>query len=235
MSKPVALLALACLVLTALWVGLLIADMATAGPPETFEEVANHASRLHRLFCATYLNAALLTLAVVAFFAALYAWLKSTAPDGALIGLVFVPFYGMLNLVAYLSQVTLVLTLVTLRLALQPAAAADVLLRLSLQTRSGSTIAFFNGLACGILGIPSILYGALLWRHSDGLRWGGLLLALNGAACIPGMIGSLTGSTLLSQGVMPGGIVVPGGYVPACIGLLERKEEQAIDRRFSNV
>ena len=84
MSKLVALLALACLVLTALWVGLLIADMATAGLLETFEQVAAHASRLHGLFYATYLNTALLTLAVVAFFAALHAWLRPTAPDWAL-------------------------------------------------------------------------------------------------------------------------------------------------------
>lgn len=92
MSKPVALLALACLVLTALWVGLLIADMATAGPPETFEEVANHASRLHRLFCAAYLNAALLTLAVVAFFAALYAWLNPLRRMGRSLGWSLFPF-----------------------------------------------------------------------------------------------------------------------------------------------
>jgi hypothetical protein len=115
MSKLIAFLALACLVLTALWIALLIADMASAGPLETFEQVAAHASRLHGLFYATYLNAALLTLAAVAFFAALYAWLKPQAPDWAVIGMVFVPIYGALNLIAYLSQVTLVPALFDLR------------------------------------------------------------------------------------------------------------------------
>jgi len=83
MSKLVAFLCLVCLVLTALWVGLLVADMASAGPLETFEQAVAHASRLHGLFYATYLNAALLTLAAVALFAALYAWLKPSAPDWA--------------------------------------------------------------------------------------------------------------------------------------------------------
>jgi hypothetical protein len=219
MSKLVVFLSLACLVLTALWVGLLIADMASAGPLETFEQVAAHASRLHGLFYATYLNAALLTLTAIAFFAALHAWLKSTAPDWALIGLVFVPIYGAFNLVAYLSQVTLVPALVTLRLDPQYTHTADALLRLTLQAWPGSTIAFFNGLAYGILGIPSILYGLLLGRCGGALRWGGLLLALNGAACILGLIGFLTGNALLSQGVMIGGFLFLAAMFPLAWGL----------------
>jgi hypothetical protein len=207
MSKNVAFLALVCLLLTSLWIALLIADMASAGPLETFEQAAAHASRLHGLFYATYLNAALLTLSAVAFFAALHAWLKPTAPDWTLIGLVFVPIYGTLNLVVYLSQVTLIPALVTLRLDPQTTVMADTLLRLTLQAWPGSIMAFFNGLAYAVLGIPSILYGALLWQHTGALRWGGLLLALNGAACILGVVGSLAGSALLSQGVMIGGIL----------------------------
>ncbi len=218
MSRLVAVLTLACMILTILWLGLLAADMAAAGPMETFDQVAAHASRLHGLFYATYLNAALLTLTAVAFFAALHAWLKPTAPDWALIGLVFVPVYGVINLVVYLSQVTLIPALLTLRPDPQTTVMADALLRLTLQAWPGSTIAFFNGLAYGILAIPSILYGALLWRHSGALRWGGLLLALNGAACILGVVGSLTGSALLSGGVMVGGILFLAAMFPLARG-----------------
>ena len=56
MAKLVAFLCLVCLVLTALWVGLLVADMTSAGPLETFEQAAAHASRLHSLFYAAYLK-----------------------------------------------------------------------------------------------------------------------------------------------------------------------------------
>lgn len=224
MSKLVAVLCLVCLILTALWVGLLVADMASAGPLETFEQIAAHASRLDGLFYATYLNAALLTLAAVALFAALYAWLKPSVPEWAIIGLVFVPIYGALNLVAYLSQVTLVPALVTLRLDPQTTATADALLRLTLQAWPASTFAFFNGLAYGVLGIPSILYGLLLWRRGGALGWGGLLLALNGAACILGVIGSLTGSALLSRGVMIGGILFLVAMFPLVWGLWRRDD-----------
>ena len=219
MSKLIAFLALACLVLTALWIALLIADMASAGPLETFEQVAAHASRLHGLFYATYLNAALLTLAAVAFFAALYAGLKPTAPDWTVVGLVFVPIYGVLNLAAYLSQVTLVPALVTLRLDPRYADAADMLLRLTLQAWPASAVAFFNGLAYAVLGIPSILFGLLLWKYPGAQRWGGLLLAINGLACILGVIGFLTGNALLSQGVMIGGILFLAAMFPLAWGL----------------
>jgi hypothetical protein len=222
MSKLVAPLALACLVLTALWVGLLIADMASAGPLETFEQVAAHASRLHGLFYATYLNAALLTVAAVAFFAALHAWLKPTAPDWTVIGLVFVPIYGALNLVAYLSQVTLVPAIFDLQTEPRYADTADLLLRLTLQAWPASTMAFFNGLAYAILGIPSILYGALLWQHRGALRWGGLLLAFNGAACILGVVGFLTENALLSQGVMIGGVLFLLALFPMSWAFLRR-------------
>jgi hypothetical protein len=218
MSKLVTLLALTCLVLTALWVGLLIADMTSAGPLETFEQVAAHASRLHGLFYATYLNAALLTVAAVAFFAALHAWLKPQAPDWTVIGLVFVSIYGALNLIAYLSQVTLVPALFNLQTDPRYADTVDLLLHLTLQAWPASTMAFFNGLAYAILGIPSILFGLLLWKYHGALRWGGLLLALNGAACILGVVGFLTGNALLSQGVMVGGILFLAAMFPLAWG-----------------
>jgi hypothetical protein len=103
--------------------------------------------------------------------------------------------------------VTLVPALFDLRANLRTLETADILLRLTLQSWPASAVAFFNGLAYAILGIPSILFGLLLWKYPGALRWGGLLLALNGAACIMGVIGFLTGSALLSQGVMIGGML----------------------------
>jgi hypothetical protein len=44
------------------------------------------------------------------------------------------------------------------------------------------------------------LYELLLWRCGGALRWGGLLLALNGAACILGVVGSLAGIRAIIQG-----------------------------------
>ena len=214
MSKPTGRLALLTLVFTILWLVFLIADMAAAGPLETFEQVSAHAAQLGWLYYATYFNAALVTLSAGAFMSALYAWLKPQAPNWAVIGLVFVPIYGALNLVAYLSQVTLVPALFGLQADPRYADTVDLLLRLTLQAWPTSTMAFFNGLAYAVLGIPSILFGLLLWKHPGALRWGGLLLALNGAACILGVIGFLTGNALLTQGVMMGGVLFLAALVP---------------------
>jgi hypothetical protein len=207
MSKLTGLLALLTLLFTILWLVFLIADMASAGPLETFEQVSMHAARLGWLYYATYFNAALVTLSAVAFTSALYAWLKPKAPDWTVIGLVFVPIYGVLNLIAYLSQVTLVPALFDLRANPRTLEMTDLLLRLTLQAWPASAVAFFNGLAYAILGIPSILFGLLLWKYPGALRWGGLLLALNVAACTLGVVGFLMGNALLRQGAMVGGVL----------------------------
>jgi hypothetical protein len=208
MSKLTGLLALLTLLFTILWLVFLIADMASAGPLETFEQVSTHAARLGWLYYATYFNATLVTLSAVAFTSALYAWLRPKAPDWAVIGLVFVPIYGVLNLIAYISQVTLVPALFDLRANQRTLETADILLRLTLQSWPASAVAFFNGLAYAVFGIPCLLFGLLLWKYPGALRWGGLLLALNGAACILGVVGVLTGNALLRQGVMAGGVLV---------------------------
>lgn len=207
MAKTTGLFALLTLVFTILWFVFLIADLATAGPLETFEQVSAHAAQLGWLHYAAYFNAALLTLSAVALMCALYAWLKPQSPDWAVIGLVFVPIYGTLNLIAYLSQVTLVPALFGLQSDPRYADTVDLLLRLTLQAWPASAMAFFNGLAYAVLGIPSILFGLLLWKYPGALRWGGLLLALNGVACILGVVGFLAGNALLSQGVMIGGVL----------------------------
>jgi hypothetical protein len=214
MSKLTGLLAFLTLIFTILWLVFLIADMASAGPLETFEQVSAHAAQLGWLYYATYFNAALVTLSAVALMSALYAWLKPQAPNWAVIGMVFVPIYGALNLIAYLSQVTLVPALFEMRANPGTMETADVLLCLTLQAWPASTMAFFNGLAYAVLGIPSILFGLLLWKHPGALRWGGLLLALNGAACILGLIGFLTGNALLTQGVMIGGVLFLAALFP---------------------
>ncbi|MFZ5809545.1 MAG: hypothetical protein ACOY16_09735 [Chloroflexota bacterium] len=224
MSKLTGRLALLTLVFTILWLVFLIADMVSAGPLETFEQVSTHAARLGWLYYATYFNATLVTLSMVAFTSMLSAWLRPKAPDLAVIGLVFVPIYGVLNLIVYISQVTLVPALFDLRANPQTRETADILLRLTLQSWPASAVAFFNGLAYAILGIPSILFGLLLWKYPGALRWGGLLLALNGAACIMGVIGFLTGSALLSQGVMIGGILFLLALIPISWAFLMGKK-----------
>jgi hypothetical protein len=205
--KRLGYLSLITLVLTAIWLVLLIAGTAGAGPLDTFEHVLAYVSRLDALFYFTYLNAALIVVAATALFCGLYRCYREVAPDWALVGLVFVPVYAAFNLFAYLSQVSIVPRLVALRQQPEYRAAADLLLRQMIQQWPESAVAFFNGLAYASLGIPSIIFGLLMFREKPPLKVAGALLALNGVACILGMVGFLTRSAPLSLGTVAGGVL----------------------------
>ena len=201
-------LSLTCLVGSILWLALMIAGIAGAGALDTFDQVLAHVSKLDTLFYLSYLNAAfLVTIPAILLMTGLYVYCKPVNPAWMVLGAAFIPIYGAMNLFAYLSQVTVVPALIELRQVAEYQAACDVLLRLTIQEWPGSGMAFFNALAYGILGIPSIVFGIALVKHQHPQKWGGVLLALNGAACIPGVIGSLTGNSLLRSGVMLGGLL----------------------------
>lgn len=195
------------LILTTLWLILMIADLATAGPLETFEQVLAHVSRQSWIFTLTYLNAGLLTIAAAILMTGLYVYTQPGAPALSRIGLIFVPVYATLNLVAYFSQITLVPALLEASSNPVSADSAYMLLQLSIQLWPDSVIAFFNGLAYAILGIPSIIFGWAIFKKEHRLRLPGWLLAISGSASILGTLGALIGSALLSLGTLIGGAV----------------------------
>ena len=88
-----------------LWLILLIWDMATAGSMETFPQVLAHVQKGDWKFTLSYLNAGIFTTCVIALMGGLYVFCRSTIPEWSVVGLVFVPVYGTLNLFAYLSQI----------------------------------------------------------------------------------------------------------------------------------
>jgi hypothetical protein len=207
-TKWLGWISLLTLISTTLWLILLIWDLATAGPLDTFEQVFTHAQKGGWKFSLTYLNAGIVTLFASALMSGLYAYCRTALPQWRVVGLVFVPIYGTLNLLAYLSQITLVPAL--LEAAADPALtdAAYLLLRQSLQLLPSSVVGFFNGLAYAILGIPSIIFGRALIKGEERLlQISGWLLLLNGIACILGVIGYLSGSELLSLGTLLGGAI----------------------------
>ena len=172
------------------------------------------------MFYATYLNAALVTLSVMALFTVLYAYLNAAALLPTTLGWVFIPVYGALNLVVYLSQITVIPALFDMRANPATAPVADILLRLVLQSWPGSAMAFFNALAYALLGIPSILFGLVLRQRGYVLRWGGVLLALSGIASILGLIGVALSSSLPGGGITLGGVLFLFALFPLSWGLL---------------
>ena len=206
-TRFLAIISLACLIGTTCWIILMIVGGSS---PETFEAILARVSRLDAFYYLTYLNAAfLITIPVTMLMAALYVYCKPYLPEwAALVGMVFVPVYCVLNLFAYLSQITVIPLLVRLYQQTDSRAMAEVLLRLTIQQLPGSEVSFFNGLAYALLGIPSIIFGIALLRGDDRLlKTGGVLLALNGVACILGVIGDLSNLTLLRLGGVIGGVL----------------------------
>jgi hypothetical protein len=152
-------------------------------------------------YVLNYINVTLLTVLAVLFFSFFYSFLKEDSRSWALAGLVLVPVYGTLNIVVYSMQITLVPHL---------AATADAdpgriaWISQLIQANPSSLAAQINGMAYAILGIPSAIYGLLLARKS--YRISGWLLLSSGILSMVGMIGTISGSSILSAGLVAGGI-----------------------------
>ncbi len=200
-TRFLGILSLLTLLFTVVWLVLLVASAVGQGPASTFEQVLAGVARLDATFYLTHINATFITIFATALFAGLYVYCRPYLPDWAgVIGIVFVPVYATMNLFAYLSQVTLVPTLLKLQQMADYQAAAGLMLRLTIQQWPGSTVWVFNNLAYALLGIPSIIFGIALCRRGMALWMAGILLASNGIACIMGVIGILVGNSAMALG-----------------------------------
>jgi hypothetical protein len=213
------------LILTLIWFILLIAQIATLGPLEKYEQVIAYVSKLDVFYYLVYLNASLTVIAVTLLYSGLYLYSRSLASTAALMGLVFLPVYTTINLFVYLSQISIVPQLIEWRQLPEYKPTADLLLSQLIQQLPSSGVVFFNHLAYGILGIPSIIFGWLLYQHNHRLRLTGLLLELNGITCILGVVGVLIGNELLSIGTVIGGILFLIALIPLSRVMLKRSDE----------
>lgn len=223
-TKLPGILSLTCLITTILWLVLFVADMAVTGSLETFDQVLAHVKKLGVQFYLTYANAALVTVSAVMLFAALYIHYKPIAPEWSAIGVMFVPIYGALNLIAYLSQITVVPRLLELQALPEYQVFSQFLLRQFIQQWPDSTISIVNNLAYAVLGVPSIIFGILILKSVSALRLGGVLLTLNGLACIAGFIGIAAQITWLSQGSLIGGVLFLLALVPMSFVFLQQSK-----------
>ena len=191
---------------TLLFLVLFILGIARAGPMQTYDQVLAVTARQDALFTLAYANVILLTIAATMFFAALYVYCRSASPSWSFIGAVFIPVYTVFNLIAYFSQISVVPRLLELMDSTENRAMAEFLLRQLIQQWPESAVSIYNNLAYAILGIPSIIFGIILYQRQPALRVGGVLLALNGVACIAGIVGIMLGSSLFSWGSIVGAV-----------------------------
>lgn len=226
-TKLIGAAALITLIFTAVWLILLIWDQATAGPLQTLDQVIAYLSSRSWRYTLTYLNAAAFTISATILMTLLYIYCHEVIPEWALIGLVFVPVYCTLNLAAYLSQITLVPALANGLEAGVDDPVLHLLLAQSIQLWPDSPVGFFNGLAYALLGIPSIIYGLVLTRGNRLMKIAGWPLALNGAACILGVIGILASRPILATGVVIGGVLFFLALIPLTAAFLRPVPELA--------
>lgn len=205
-AQTLGLLAFTLAAMTTLFLVLFIADLASAGPLNTFEQVLAHVSRQSWLSLLAYANVTLLTAVATVFFAGLYVYCRAAAPLASAAAVIFVPVYSVFNFFAYFSQITVIPRLLELYQAPEYQAMAAFWLRQLLQTGPGSAVSIFNNFAYAILGIPSIIFGVLLVRLHPPARLGALLFALSGVASMFGIAGFVVNSALLSWGSMVGAV-----------------------------
>lgn len=209
--------ALACTIFTAIWLLLLIVGVATQGPVETLEHALASVADLDLLHYLTYANAALITITTTLLFAGLYVHCKPQDAVWSTMGLAFVPAYTVLNLFAYLSQITIVPHLVDL----QPE--SSLLLAQMVQSWPGSAVNVLNNLGYAVLGIPSLIFGLLLFQRQRAMRLPGGLLALSGTASLVALAGIVLQNELLSLGSIVSGVLFLLALIPLSISLLQQK------------
>lgn len=203
------LIAYLTLVLSLLWIIFMILTMTQSGTIKTPESAVGYAQSAGWLHYANYINAALITIFATAFFAGLDHFLKESTihPFWRRIGFVFIPVYATLNLVVYLSQVTILPSLAASLAIPAEAQFAAWIIPMFTQTYQPSFIAFLNTLAYAVLGIPSIIFGILFTREFKMLKSAGILLALNGIACLLSLIGVIAQIQPLTLGSILGGVL----------------------------
>lgn len=212
--KHYSYIATLCLALCIAWIALLIISTANRGQITSLDGLIGALSHPDLFNYLNYVCVALLTLAVTALFTGLYAYCRATDRELALAGLIFVPVYCAFNLIAYLSQITLVPALIAAYQRPEERAIARLLLEQAIQFWPGSAIMVLNNLAYALLGVSSMVFGLLLIRRGKMAKIAGWLLILNAVTCILGFLGILGGIGPLQIGSMVGGVLFTLALVP---------------------
>ena len=201
-QRKLKITALILLILTIIWVVFTGISMSQVKSSWNNSDLIKWVASPDIFFIGNYINATLLTIVAILLFSFLFTFLKPKYENMAIIGFVFIPIYGVINLICYSIQIAIV-----------PAVAYNTLnnpdtINLAsqlIQANSKSLIGFINGMAYAILGIPSIIYGLLLIKEL--IKYSGFFLLLNGILCIIGIIGYVIGNSIVAMGIMVGGII----------------------------
>ncbi|MCG8402033.1 MAG: hypothetical protein MJA84_10595 [Firmicutes bacterium] len=202
LQKEIKKVAFILMVFTIIWVILTGISMSQVKSSWSDTEYLRWVSKPDIFYTLNYINATIFTFIAIVFYTVLFRYLYEKSKLLGLLGFVFIPVYGVLNLICYSMQITIVPSIANHTLI----SSGDILFVSQLiQSKSGTLIGFINGLAYAILGVPSIIYGYMLIKDMKKLSV--LFILLNGILCIVGIIGFMIKNNIMSNGVMLGGIV----------------------------
>jgi hypothetical protein len=206
-SKTTGVLALIVTITTYIWVTGVLLDVILNGSVDTFEHAIAYVSNPDILFYVNYMNVSLLTIFTSMLFAGIYEYFKKSLYVWATIGILFVPIYCTLNLIVYLSQITIVPRVLALADMVEYQSSAQLIAGLLVQNWDGSAISVINLLAYALLGIPSIIYGSALVKVDRIGTIAGSLLALSGVASILAFIGVIMENSTLASVTLVSGFI----------------------------
>lgn len=200
-QKSIKMVSIALLIQTVIWLIFTIISMSGVKSDWKNADFVRWASHPDFFFTINYINATLLTLVAIILFTLMFNYFYQNHKNPVMLSFVFVPIYGLLNIVCYSLQINIV-PAVSLNALNNP----DMLFIASqlIQANNQSLIGFLNGLAYAILGIPSIIFGTLIFREKKKLA--GIFLISSGFMSIIGIIGYILANQILSTGTMIGGI-----------------------------
>ena len=157
-QRQVKITAILLLILTIIWLIFTIISMSEVKSSWNDLDFIKWVSHPNFFFTGNYINATLLTIVAIFLFTFLFNFLKSKHDNIAIAGLIFVPTYGIINLLCYSIQISIVPSIANDTLNNQN---TTIFVSQLIQANSKSLIGFMNGLAYTILG----MYNAL--KNSD--------------------------------------------------------------------
>lgn len=198
---------LACLIFSIVWIVLLIYSIIQSGPTETLEQAYKLAGNAGFNFYLTYINAVFITITATILFTGIYFYCKSTDPQLALIGLIFIPVYCVFCLFSYFSQISILPRLLSHINIINKDSNTTVLVGQVLQGWQESAVWIINNLAYAVLGIPSIVFGISLYKRGGIARTTSIFLILSGLASIFGIVGIVSNNKLIGMSSAIGGVL----------------------------
>lgn len=208
LQSKVRFLGIIVLLQTIIWIAFTIISMSQVNSTWSSQDFVQWVSRPDIFYVGNYVNATLLTIFVIILFCYMYSYLNKETTAHYLVALIFIPIYGLMNIIAYSIQISIVPQTAQIEILSN---SMNGISQHLIQANSKSLMGFINGMAYALLSIPSIIFGIGLYK--DYKKYSGICFIASGIASDIGIIGYLLGDSLISTGIMISGVIFLIGLV----------------------